>query len=237
MKIVILTTETLHHTFLVREINKVFQLEMVFVETASVSSPFEVYHSFEREREIYEKKVFFDGEDVSLVDVAPVKHVGSINDSETIRKLSKLRPEIIVVFGTGRIHDSIIRICPDGIINLHGGDPEKYRGLDTHLWAIYNKDFASLITTIHHLNRELDDGKIIMQSSINITPSTLLYQLRRYNTDICIDLTMSAIDMYKRHGYFISRIQREKGRYYSFMPTALKEICVKRFAKYTESLA
>ena len=237
MKIVVLTTETLHHTFFVKEINKVFQLEKIFVETASVSPPFETYHAFEGERDVYEKKVFFDGGGVSLTDVAPTKYVGSINDSETIRMLSELRPEIIIVFGTGKIYREVIQVCPMGIINLHGGNPEEYRGLDSHLWTIYHNDFKSLIVTLHHLNEELDDGDIILQGNIKMYSMIQLHELRRYNTEKCIELTLSAIDMYKRYGRFISRPQRKLGRYYSFMPSSLKEICLKRFIKYSNNIS
>jgi|TARA_B100002003_G_C14096881_1_gene527576 hypothetical protein len=77
-----------------------------------VRSPFETHHYFEEEREVYEKKVFVDGKNISLVDVAPTKYIGSINDPETSRMLNELGPEIITVFGTGRIHDDIIGNTP-----------------------------------------------------------------------------------------------------------------------------
>ena len=60
MKIVVLTTETFHHTFFVREINKVFPIEKVLVESVILRPPFETHHSYETERVGYEKKVFFE---------------------------------------------------------------------------------------------------------------------------------------------------------------------------------
>ena len=46
-------------------------------------------------------------------------------------------------------------------INLHGGDPEKYRGLDSHLWSIYHEDWASLVSTLHVVSKDLDAGDSI----------------------------------------------------------------------------
>ena len=236
MKIVVMTTETYPHTFFVREINKIFPIEKILVESVILRPPFESHHSFEEQRDDYEKKVFFDGKNVLLKDVASVKVFGSVNDTEAIKYLQKLQFDIVIVFGTGKVSSEVIRVCSKSIVNLHGGDPEEYRGLDSHLWAVYHKDFASLITTLHHLNESLDDGSIILQCNIPLTHGMLIHELRRYNTEICIKLVLTAIKMYQKHGHFVSKPQRKCGRYYSFMPSVLKEICKRNFEKYTSAL-
>jgi methionyl-tRNA formyltransferase len=236
MKIVVLTTETTHHVYFVKELVKVFPIDKVLVEGNKYIPSFETYHPFEKKRDEYEKAVFFNKKDVSFSDVASVMKVGSVNDEDSLAYLKKLKPEIILVFGTGKISPEIIKVCPNGIINLHGGDPEEYRGLDSHLWAIYHKDFAALVTTLHHINEKIDDGNIISREAIRIKPGMRLYELRRYNTELCVALSLSALDMYVRLGYFISRPQQKLGRYYSFMPSELKEMCLTRFKKYTETL-
>jgi phosphoribosylglycinamide formyltransferase-1 len=54
------------------------------------------------------------------------------------------------------------------IINIHPSLLPKYKGLDTHIRAIKNKDkFAGC--TVHHVSAKLDSGKIIMQKKIKIT--------------------------------------------------------------------
>jgi methionyl-tRNA formyltransferase len=236
MKIVVLTTQTTHHTYFVQELVKAFPLEIVFLECHTLKAPFETHHPFEEARDAYEREFFFAGREVRVADWGQTFEVESINDRQVLTRLQEIDPEVIIVFGAGKITPQLIRICPRGIVNLHGGDPEAYRGLDTHLWAIYHRDFAGLVTTLHHLNEELDDGDIILQAALPLTPGMPLHELRRSNTEICVKLTLSALDMYTRHGHFISRPQRALGRYYSFMPAALKEICRIRFEKYTESL-
>ena len=57
----------------------------------------------------------------------------------------------------------MISIFENKIFNLHGGDPEKYRGLDSHYWSIYHNDFKSLITTLHKVRPILDTGEIVLQ--------------------------------------------------------------------------
>ena len=236
MRIVVLTTETPHHGYFVHQVSKEFPLEAVFVETRIPRPAFDAYHPFEDERDEYERQVFFGGKNSRMRDFRPTFEVGSCNDSDAVARIKGINPEFIIVFGTGKLSNEVISVCPHAIINLHGGDPEKYRGLDTHLWAIYHGDFQQLIATLHHLNEDLDDGAIILQASVPIEAGVRLHQLRQLNTNVCITLALSAIDMYSRHRAFVSRPQRKMGRYYSFMPAALKEICRCRFERYTEGL-
>lgn len=236
MKAVVLTTDTLHHTYFLQELNKEFPVDTVLVERNILPAPFETHHPFEDIREDYERRVFFQDKPVLLKDVANIAEVGSVNDPESVSYLREIAPDVIIVFGTGRISHEVIQICPDTIINLHGGDPEQYRGLDSHLWAIYHHDFGALMVTLHHLNERLDDGAIILQAEVPLKTGIEIYELRRYNTETCVVLTTSALSVFNRQGRFVSRPQSKCGRYYSFMPAVLKEICRVHFKEYTTKL-
>ena len=159
----------------------------------------------------------------------PEKRLRRLRTSQKIRDLV---PDLIIVFGTGILRRSILESSKCPILNLHGGDPEKYRGLDSHLWAIYNNDFQSLEVTLHHVEPELDTGDIILQDTVKIRPRMQLKELRSENTRICINLVNSTISNFKNNGFFHQRKQSEKGRYYSAMPTDLKEISLNNFNRY-----
>ena len=62
------------------------------------------------------------------------------------------------------------------IINIHPSLLPKYKGLDTHLRAITNKD-KHAGCTVHYVTAKLDSGKIIMQKKVKIatrdTPTSL----------------------------------------------------------------
>ena len=54
------------------------------------------------------------------------------------------------------------------IINIHPSLLPKYKGLNTHIRAIENKDkFAGC--TVHFVTSKLDAGKIIMQKKIRLS--------------------------------------------------------------------
>jgi len=236
LKIVILTTETPHHNYFVQQILNYHKLAGVVVETSSLKPGFETFHPFEKQRDEYEKEVFFKNKPVQLSDFSETFETESVNEDSACKYLQKIQPDVIITFGTGLIRKNIIEICPNGFVNLHGGDPEEYRGLDTHLWAIYHRDFSGLVVTLHRLNEELDDGDIIHKGLIEVDRNMKIHEIRRYNTEICVELTLNALNTFHRLGRFISTPQRKRGRYYSFIPAVLKEICCDYFNKYTEKL-
>ena len=236
MNIVVLTTNTLHHAYYINEIIKYFSNLSILVETKTIIPKFQVNHLFEKKRDEYEKQIWFQGKEVSIQDILPVFITDSINSTHALNHLIALKPDIIIVFGTGKILSEVIESFPGKIINLHGGDPELYRGLDSHLWSIYHNHFDALITTLHFVNQELDDGDIIMQMQIQLKRNMQLYQLRSANTEACVQLTLSALDMYQRHKIFLSKKQKSKGRYYSFMPDVLKNEVIYKFERYTEKI-
>jgi len=236
MRIFILTTETLHHAYFVKCITRAFPVEGAFVETKPLQPPFATHHPFEGLRDEYEAEKWFNGGWPRLSEFVETREFTSVNDPEAISMLLSLKPDLVVVFGTGKLSPEVIATCPEGMLNLHGGDPEHYRGLDTHLWAIYHDDFPGLVTTLHRVNEKLDDGDMLLQTSLELLPRMDIHMVRSVNTEACLKMTLSALDMYTRFGSFITRKQQMKGRYYSFMPAELKEICKRKFAKFTGML-
>ncbi len=232
MRVVILTTQTAHHTYFVKELLREFSISQVFIEDDCLSAPFDIHHCFEDRRDVYEADLWFQGNAApSIENYCEVFHVNRINESVAQDKLKVIVPDVIISFGVGKIYQEVIDICPDGIINLHGGDPEYYRGLDSHLWAIYHGDWDRMTVTLHRLNSKLDDGHIIKKGKIDLCVLDDISQLRAANTQICIELVISALRYFRDHGNFESYPQKQIGRYYSFMPEVLKEICERKFNK------
>ena len=87
------------------------------------------------------------------------------------------------------------------------------------------------------LDRGIDDGAIVAALPLPLERDMELSQLRAANTAVCIALVRQAIETLSETGRIVTRPQRAKGRYYSFMPAVLKELCVAKFRKHTGSLA
>jgi methionyl-tRNA formyltransferase len=236
MRVIILTTDTPHHLYFVKEVSGFFNITGIAVESRVLKASFKTHHSFEDERNSYEIAELLKKEKVFFTDFSKTKVFNNINDHECFRFVKDLKPDVIITFGTGIIKKNLISLCKDGFINLHGGDPEYYRGLDSHLWAIYNREFEYLSVTLHRLNLSLDDGEIIEKDLIKLNKNSKIINLRAETTKLCVHLILSALSSFKNFGFFVSKPQERKGKYYSFMPAENKKVCLKNFEQHIESV-
>lgn len=236
MNVVLLTTDTPHHLHYAREVHRRHPLAAIFLETTAAKAPFPTTHPFEAERDAHERRVLLRGWQGGFKDVADTRYAGSMNEPETVAALRALRPDVLLVFGTGRLAPDVIAPRSRAALNLHGGNPEEYRGLDTHLWAVYHADFANLVTTLHHIEADLDTGAVVASCRLPLRRGMGLHELRAVNTAACVDLSLDALDALARGEAVPGTPQAKRGRYYSHMPAVLKEMCVAKFARHTAAL-
>ncbi len=236
MRVIVLTTGSLRRRYFVEALVSSFPVAHVFVETGALQAPFETFHPFERQSRDYEKKLWFQGNSPRFGEIAAVEYFDSLNDPMAVKAISDARPDIMIVWGTRKLSDELINVCPDGAFNIHTGDPEQYRGLDAHLWTIYHRQFEALKVTMQRLARELDTGDMIASASIPLSSGMRLFELRSASTQAAVDQVRDAILELRSGKTPASRPLCSVGRYYSFMPRVLKDLCVKRFEAYTAKL-
>tara|TARA_B100001093_G_scaffold493384_1_gene535515 strand:- start:1864 stop:2427 length:564 start_codon:yes stop_codon:yes gene_type:complete len=104
------------------------------------------------------------------------------NSSKVLEKLKLFNVSIVILAGfLLKIPDSFIQKFPNAIINIHPSLLPKYGGkgmfgMKVHRAVIENKEVESGIT-IHHVNKNYDDGAIIFQATCMVdsdeSPSTL----------------------------------------------------------------
>ena len=237
MNVALLTTDTPHHCLFLRDLSRFFPVRLVVNETAAPRPPFETAHPFEAERELFEFEHHLQGDRRGLRAYGECLDTASINDPALVRLLAEKQVDVLVSFGVSRIKQPLLDSFSGRIINLHGGDAERYRGLDTHLWAILHNDFEALVSSLHTVDAGLDTGPVILKASIPLRPGMFLHELRATNTLVCVDMTTAALGMYSRSGRFLSYRQRGEARYYSYMPSVLKARCVETFERHTAGLA
>ena len=92
-----------------------------------------------------------------------------ITEKKILNFLKKEKIKFICLAGFMRILSrDFIKGFDGKIINIHPSLLPKYKGLNTHVKAIKNKDkFAGC--TVHYVTAKLDSGKIILQKKIKIT--------------------------------------------------------------------
>lgn len=102
------------------------------------------------------------------------KYVSSFKDSKVseakiLNLLNKENIKFICLAGFMKIlSKNFIKKFTGKIVNIHPSLLPKYKGLDTHVKAIENKDKVAGCT-VHFVTAKIDSGKIILQKKVKIS--------------------------------------------------------------------
>ena len=159
MKILILTTKTEHHDYFVNKLNIKEEDISIIYEQRKIKFTFKTSHQFYGKRDKIEENFF---QNKKIKRNLKKKNFFNINSQMSINYIKKFNPRVIIAFGIGLIGKKFLKKFNNKVIlNLHGGNQEHYRGLDSHLWCIYHNDYKNLITTLHKVNKKFDTGDIL----------------------------------------------------------------------------
>lgn len=100
----------------------------------------------------------------------PVHRVESINDPSVIDVLRQANPELVVVLGTSILKEPVLAAA-HCFVNLHAGITPMYRGSHGQFWAVLNRDFDNLGTTLHFVDKGIDTGAILKQGRFPFDPA------------------------------------------------------------------
>ena len=100
-----------------------------------------------------------------------------ITEAKILNLLNKENIKFICLAGFMKVlSKSFIKKFNGKIVNIHPSLLPKYKGLNTHIRAIQNKDKVAGCT-VHFVTAKLDSGKIILQKEVKIskkdTPTSL----------------------------------------------------------------
>ena len=233
MKTIILTTKTDHHIFFINTLIKKFDNIFVILEKKKLRPPFKTSHKFFKKRQRFEKNFFFKNTPKKLNNY---KIFYDINDKNSINYLKKIDPDNIIIFGTGHLKKKFLnefKKCE--IVNLHGGNLNFYRGLDSHLWSIYHKDFKNLTTTLHYVDKKFDTGSEIFSKNILIKKNTKIESIRALNTLNCVTLVTKFLRKKNKDIKITKKKNKSVGRYYSAIPAVLIDKCIENFKDYKKN--
>tara|TARA_Y100000768_G_C23948257_1_gene668766 strand:+ start:645 stop:1346 length:702 start_codon:yes stop_codon:yes gene_type:complete len=218
-EIIILTTNTLHHNFFINELSKKYKLTIIYERIYKSKN---ISH-FEKKTNEFEKKVLGKNKILNLSNELKLLKTDSINENKVISYLEGKKNKLILSFGVKKISSKILNISGKYIFNFHGGDVNEYRGLDSHLWAIYNNNFRSLVVTLHKVDKDLDTGRIYAKKKLQLNHALKIHNLRYETTKICISLGDKLINKYLKNKKINLKQKHHPGKYYSKMPYFLHD--------------
>ena len=186
MKVILLTKEGLEHRYVFNSLARVLgdNLCWVFIEESNerltlykywkrVSNKYSYFQIAERTvTRIFRKLLKYDQKKkqalVKLLDTeclynqrTEISHYyGPINNKDTIDRIKRISPDIILVYGTNYIGSRLLSLAKITSLNMHTGLSPYYRGSDTYFWPLYNGDLGMVGATVHECTSQIDGGCI-----------------------------------------------------------------------------
>jgi Formyl transferase len=107
-------------------------------------------------------KVLYSLEEVTGERRIPLVTTDNVNNAETVRSLSDLRPDVIIGLGTRILSKETLATATVGVLNGHSSLLPAYRGSTTEFWQLVGGETETGVT-IHWMVPRVDQGAICAQ--------------------------------------------------------------------------
>ena len=231
MKIVIFSSNTKHHSYFINQIDKQFDVCSIIYEKKVLKKNYTTGPFFKNETDNFENK-FFESGISSKVNKKKLIEVYSVNNTSLAKYIEHMQPDIGITFGVGLVKPYIFNIPRLGTINIHRGNIHKYRGLDSDLWALYNKEYQDLGVALHCVDDRLDTGDLIDQKMIDLDQVKHIHEIRYYTTILATDMMIKVLNLIASNGKIKATQQLSYGDYYTAMSLDDKYIALKNFLDF-----
>lgn len=265
MRLGVLTTDTPHHRYFLRELQRRmpegveivltlfeeraypwreralrhFRRSMPNVWRGTALNPYVQSRRFAARQLAWEEATFFPEGDRALPPMIGSHVVGSVNDVPAAQFIEAARLDAIFVYGTGLVEDHVFGRAPLGAVNAHGGLLPAYRGLDTNLWAALEGRPDEMAVTLHKVDADYDTGPVFSQRRLGRIAGLEALTLRYHTTLVVVEMALELLPRLAA-GRLAGRAQSGPSRYYGPMPQLLKrraDRMIRAYAAGAERLA
>ena len=132
------------------------------VQNNEDSSTLEIQHVQAR---LQAEKDFFNDYILSSDDKSKPKFIakGEINEPSIVNEIIKLKPDLLVCYGSSLIKSSLLQKFKRKFLNVHLGLSPYYRGTGTNVWPLINNEPDMVGATFMYIDAGIDTGEIIHQ--------------------------------------------------------------------------
>jgi len=182
-----------------------------------------IRHFDDRERA---ERLHFGEQDLPSCPTLRTRH-DDLNSPSSAEFVRSLKPDLVLIFGSGMIRDPLFSAIPCPVVNLHLGLSPRYRGSATLFWPFYFMEPTYAGSTFHFIVAEPDAGEIIHQ----VTP--VLQREDGIHDVACKTVVQSAreatdlLDSFQQNGHWQQRKQRATGKNFlssDFRPQHLRVV-------------
>lgn len=107
--------------------------------------------------------------------------VDDVNAPCLKRMVSEIRPDVIIIYGTGIVKQTTMADIPVDLFNIHSSVLPAYRNVHSDFWAYRNKDLKKIGISIIRLSAGIDTGDIAMQMVCDLPGKNRLYAYKAWN--------------------------------------------------------
>ena len=160
----------------------------------------------------------------------PVYTMKNINEKKTINLLKSLAPDILISVAAPQVFKKKVLSIAKYTINSHAALLPEYQGMMPSFWVLARGEKRTGVT-VHHMNSEIDKGNIIIQNSIDITPSDTLHSLQAKVAHTGAESLLEALEKVN-NGTANGTPPKGKGSYYSFPTREASRMLREKGRKY-----
>lgn len=139
-----------------------------------------------------------------------------VNAPEFLDELDALRPDLIVSVSCPQIFkEPLLELPRLGCVNLHSALLPEYRGVLPTFWVLAKGERETGVT-LHYMSPGIDGGGIILQRRVGIGERETLHSLMRTCKAVAAEITLEAVERFRRGPAPASPNPVEGGSYFSF---------------------
>lgn len=120
------------------------------------------------------------------------QRVQGINSDRTCALIEEVKPDRILVYGTGIVGRRILALGSLPPLNMHTGWSPDYRGSNCAFWPLFYHRLDLLGATVHEVTPDVDGGRIYGRALARLEPDDLLHAVFARcvgaGTDLYIDV-------------------------------------------------
>lgn len=139
----------------------------------------------------------FSIEHILLKNGIKIFEIKNMNSNESVEFMKSLDLDIIFSIAASQIFkENILSLPSTGCFNIHTSKLPKNRGMMPNFWSLFNYENDPIsAVTIHKMNKELDDGEILLQKYFDLDPIESLDRLIRRTKKLSVDAFLEAITL------------------------------------------
>lgn len=145
----------------------------------------------------------------------PVHYFKNINGLESLHLLRKLKPDVIISVAAPQIFKREVINLAKHTINVHGALLPRYQGIMPGFWVLAKGEEITGVT-VHFMDEKVDQGRIILQKTIEISPKETLHSMQTKIALVGAKAVIEALEKLKRNEFSAVFPDKKGASYFSF---------------------